>query len=58
MFDPIDENKEFTRAMRVPAKERVRFYEELNDTNDFKIGKDKFGSKEKYKRSNENLYNL
>ena len=44
--------------MRVPAKERVRFDEELDDTNDFKIGKDKFGSKEMYKRSNENLYNI
>jgi hypothetical protein len=44
--------------MRVPANERVKFHEELDDTNDFKIGKDKFGSKELYKRSNENLYNL
>jgi hypothetical protein len=44
--------------LRVPAKERVKFTEELDDTNEFSIGKDRFGSKEMYKKSNENLYNL
>ena len=34
MFNPIDEKKEFTRSLRVPANERVRFDEEIDDTND------------------------
>jgi hypothetical protein len=56
-FEPKKEAL-FTRVMRDPYKDGLKFLEETDDSNDLKIHKSKFGSREAYKRSNENLYNL
>ena len=41
-----------------PKVNKVKFFEEIDESNDIFISQNGFGSKDLHKRSNENLYNL
>ena len=59
MFDPNQkQGGEWVTATSNPKVNKVKFFEEIDETNDISISQNGFGSKDLHKRSNENLYNL
>ena len=59
MFDPnAKQGGEWVTATSNPKVNKVKFFEDVDDSNDVLISEHGFGSQDLHKRSNENLYNL
>jgi hypothetical protein len=59
MFDPNQkQGGEWVTATSNPKVNKVKFFVDIDDSNDISISENGFGSKDLHKRSNENLYNL